>query len=68
MDGFKTLPQMVFFFIVYGSIWRASFQAKVLFCSKWVWVNQKRERERNNTEHVSYKDDVALGFLGYFCV
>ena len=49
-------------------------KAKVLFCSKWVWVNQKRERERERerergiTQKCSYKDDVELGLLGYFCV
>ena len=50
--------------------------AKVLFCSKWVRVNQKRketggerEREREGiTQTCSYKDDVELGLLGYFCV
>ena len=67
---------MVFFFLVYGSIWQAGFQGKVLFCSKWVRVNQKRketgrEREKKKkgiTQSCSYKDDVELGLLGYFCV
>ena len=44
-------------------------KAKVLFSSKWVWVNQKRkemgrvrerEREKNNTEHVLTKMMLSL--------
>ena len=41
---------MVFFFLVYGSIWLASFQGKGFVLPKWVWMNQKRKemgRERS---------------------